>query len=68
LQITLSAVSQQIAALECSHRLTVSRAVPRGVQIIDPGRILANATAGLIVEPSKVGRQIAAYGDGVSAG
>ena len=64
LHITPSAVSQQIAALERSLGLAVVTRGPRGVRVTDPGRLLAEATAGMVAGLSQVERQVAAYGDG----
>ncbi len=64
LGITPSAVSQQVAALERTLGLAVVTRGSRGVEVTDPGRLLTDATAGLVADLSQAERQLSAYVDG----
>lgn len=64
LHITPSAVAQQIGALERSVGVPVVHRSPRGVQLTEPGRLLADTTAGVFADLNQVGRKLDSYAEG----
>jgi molybdate transport repressor ModE-like protein len=64
LRITPSAVAQQISALERTLGVPVVARSPRGVRMTDPGRLLAEATTGVVADLAQVQRHLEVYSDG----